>query len=110
MKCGMQRSQNKIVRFLFNAPSKLRVGANKFKTLGLLPVDYRVEQLKLAYMLNIINVKAPEYFGTNVEMVHHRYPTRASNLACERFWANFLLLYKHMPLEQPAYRNKTISI
>ena len=34
------------------------------------------------HMFNIINLKAPEYLRTNVEMVHRRYPTRASNLAC----------------------------
>ena len=78
----MQRSQNKIVRFLLNAPPRFHVGANEFKTVGLLPVECRVEQLKLGHMFNIINLKAPKYLRTNVEMVHHRYPTRASNLAC----------------------------
>jgi hypothetical protein len=58
------------------------VGANEFKTVGLIRVDYRVEQLKLGHVFYIINVKAPEYIRTNIEMVHHRYPTRASHLAC----------------------------
>ena len=75
----MQRSQNKIVRFLLNAPPRFHVGVNEFKTVGLLPVECRVEQLKVGHMFNIINLKAPEYLRTNVEMVH---PTRASNLAC----------------------------
>ena len=44
----------------------LHVGANEFKTVGLLAVNYRVEQLKLGHMFNIINVKAPEYLRTNV--------------------------------------------
>ena len=35
----------------------------------------------MGHMFNILNLKAPEYVRTNVEMVHHRYPTRASNLA-----------------------------
>ena len=61
MKCRMQRSQNKIVRFLLNAPPRFHVGANEFKTDGLLPVECRVEQLKLGHMFNIINLKAPEY-------------------------------------------------
>ena len=56
----MQRSQNKIVRFLLNAPPRFHVGANEFKTDGLLPVECRVEQLKLGHMCNI-NLKAPEY-------------------------------------------------
>ena len=78
----MQRRQNKIVRFLLNAPPRFHVGANEFKTVGLLHVECRVEQLKLGHMCNIINLTAPSYLRTNVEMVHHRYPTRASNLAC----------------------------
>ena len=45
---------------------------------ALLPVECRVEQLKLGHIFNIINLKAPEYLRTNVEMVHHK----ASNLAC----------------------------
>ena len=57
----MQRSQNKIVRFLLNAPPRIHVGANEFKTVGLLPVEYRVEQLKLGHMVNIINLTAPEF-------------------------------------------------
>jgi len=82
MKCRMQRSQNKIVRFVLNAPPKFHVGTNEFKTVGLLPVECRVNQLKQGQIFNIINLKVPAYFRTNVEMVHHRYPTRASNLTC----------------------------
>ena len=52
------------------------------KTVGLLPVEYRVEQLKLGHVFNIINITAPAYLRTNVEMVQHRYHTRASKLAC----------------------------
>ena len=78
MKC----SQNKIVRFLLNAPPRFHIGAHEFETVGLLPVDYRVEQLKLGHMFSIINVQAPEYLRTHFGMVHHRYHTRAINLAC----------------------------
>ena len=61
---------------MLNAP------ANEFKIVGLLHVDYKAEQLKLVPVFNIINVKAPEYLRTNVEMIHHRFLTRASDLAC----------------------------
>ena len=67
MKCKIQRSQNKIVRFLLNAPPRFHVGANEFKAVGLLPVDCRIEQLKVGHMFNIINVQAPEYLRTHVE-------------------------------------------
>ena len=75
----MQRSQNKIFRFLLNAPPRFHVGANELKTVDLPPVECGVEQLKLGHMFNVINLKAPDYLRTNVEMVHHRYPTRTSN-------------------------------
>ena len=74
MKCRMQRSQNKIVRFWSNAPARFHVGTNEFKTVGLLPVDCRVEQLKLGHLFNIINVQAPEYVRTNGELIHPQEP------------------------------------
>ena len=74
VKCRMQCTQNKIVLILLYAPPRFHVGA-------LLHFDYRVKQLKLGHMFNIINVKAPAYLRTNVEMVHHIYHTNASNLA-----------------------------
>ena len=33
------------------------MGANEFKHVGLLPIEYRVEQLMLGHMFNIINGK-----------------------------------------------------
>ena len=35
------------------------MGANEFKHVGLLPIEYRVEQLMLGHMFNIINGNAP---------------------------------------------------
>ena len=59
---------------------------SKSMLMNLRPLVYsqliRVEQLKLGHMFNIINVKAPEYLRTNVQMLHHRYIKRASKLAC----------------------------
>ena len=101
----MQHRQNKIVGLLLSA-LRFHVGAH----VGLLPVDYRVEQLKLVNMFNIINVKAPEYLTTNV-LIHNKSQQLGMCYSkSEGFWTNSLLLYKHMPLEQPAYRNKTMSI
>ena len=37
------------------------MGANEFKHVGLLPIEYRVEQLMLGHMFNIINGNAPTY-------------------------------------------------
>ena len=46
LKCRMQCTHNKIIRFMLNAPWRFHVGANEFKHVGLLPIEYRVEQLK----------------------------------------------------------------
>ena len=111
MKCRMQRSQNKIVRFFLIAAPRFHVGANKFKTVGLLAIDYRLEQLKMVHMFNIINVQVSEYLRTNVEMVHHQYHSIATILAYViprvKGSGQTSFLDKHMLLDQPAYQIKT---
>ena len=62
MKRRMQRRQNKIARFAYDFILVLM----NVRSL-LYSVEYRVEQLKLGHMFNIINVKALEYLRTNVE-------------------------------------------
>ena len=54
---------------LLNAPLRFHVRTNEFKTGGLLPADYRVEQLKLGHMLNILDVHVKYYkcAGTRIE-------------------------------------------
>ena len=55
------------------------------KNLSLLvcsPVEYRVEQLKLGRMYNVINGSAPEYMNSQIETVHHDYSTTSSDLCC----------------------------
>ena len=82
LKCRMQCTQNKIIRFMLNAPWMFHVGANEFKHVGLLPIEYRVEQLglMLGHMFNIINGNAPTYLIPG--MNQHRYSTRARELSC----------------------------
>ena len=69
--------------------------------------EYRVDQLKLRLMFNMINLKTPDYLRTNVEIVHPRYTTRASNLACViqrvKGSGETSFFFQHMPLEQIAY-------
>ena len=63
---------------MLNAPPRFHVGVNEFKSVGLLLVEYRVEQLKLGHMYNIINSNAPDYlrtliwFGTNIYTVQEQ--------------------------------------
>ena len=49
---------------------------------GLLPIEYRVEQLMLGHMFNIINGNAPAYLISGINMNQHRYSTRARELSC----------------------------
>ena len=82
LKCRMQCTQNKIIRFMLNAPWRFHVGSNEFKLVGLLPIEYRVEQLMLGHMFNIINGNAPTYLISGIIMNQHRYSTRARELSC----------------------------
>ena len=78
----MQCTQNKIIRFMLNAPWRFHVGSNEFKLVGLLPIEFRVEQLMLGHMFNIINGNAPAYLISGINMNQHRYSTRARELSC----------------------------
>ena len=82
LKCRMQCTQNKIIRLMLNAPWRFHVGANEFKHVGLLPIEYRVEQLMLGNMFNIINGNAPTYLISGINMNQHMYSTRARELSC----------------------------
>ena len=67
---------------MLNAPWRFHVGANEFKHVGLLPVEYRVKQLMLGHMFNVINGNAPTYIISGIYMNQHRYSTRARELSC----------------------------
>ena len=54
-KAMLQCTQNKVIRFLLNAPARTHIGANEFRKVGMLPVELRVKQLKLNLVHNIIN-------------------------------------------------------
>ena len=84
LKNKIQITQNKIIRYLLNAPARTHIGFDEFKKVRLLPVASRVEQLKLNHMYGIVNGKAPEYLCKQVQMVseQHSHQTRGSSLAC----------------------------
>ena len=73
MKCRMQCTQNKIIRYMLNAPQRFHVGVNEFKYVGLLPIEYRVEQLKFGHMYSIINSNAPNCLRANTDMVRNQH-------------------------------------
>ena len=67
---------------MLNAPWRFHVGANEFKLVGLLPIEYMVEQLMMGHLFNIINGNAPTYLISGINMNQHRYSTRARELSC----------------------------
>ena len=67
-KCRMQCTQNKIIRFMLNAPWRFHVGANELNHFGLLPIEYRVEQLMLGHMFNIVNGNALTYLISGIKI------------------------------------------
>lgn len=77
--------QNNVIRYLLNAPPRTHIGRDAFKRVGLLPVQVRVEQLKLNHMYNVINGSAPKYLHSSIKMVHtqHYHNTRASVRSCK---------------------------
>ncbi len=84
MKDRLQVSQNKIIRYMLHVPPRTHIGVNEFKRVNLLPVHYRVEQLKLGHMYNILNGNAPVYMSCNINMVQntHSHGTRVSFSSC----------------------------
>ena len=69
---------------MLNLPPRAHVGRAEFNKVGLLPVNLRVDQLKLSQMFNIIHGTAPSYLSTHIHMVHtqHHHNTRASVNSC----------------------------
>ena len=78
MKCRMQCTPNKIIRYMLTAPPKFHVGVNEFKYVGLLPVEYRVEKLN--------------YLRTNID-------TNMYTVQEQVIWTKFVSIYRHMPME-----------
>ena len=82
LKCRMQCTQNRIIRFMLIAPWRFHVGATEFKHVGLIPIEYRGEQLMLGHMFNIINGNAPTYLIYGINLKQRKYNPRARELSC----------------------------
>jgi len=78
---------------MLNARSRAHIGYNEFKFVGLLPVENRVEQLKLGHTHNIINGSAPEYMKSQRKMVQHNYNTISGDLSCKIIYNSNSILY-----------------
>ena len=77
-KSRLQCTQNKVIRFILNAPARTHIGLREFRLM--LPVELRVKQLKLNLVYNVINGKAPKYMSNliNVACKQHGINTRSS--------------------------------
>ena len=77
----LQIMQNKIIRFLLNAPPRAHIGPDQFRQVNMLPVQLRVQQLKLNHMYNIVNNNAPDYMSASVSINSSGHNTRSSTLS-----------------------------
>ena len=76
-KSKFQVLQNKVVRYLLNLAPRTHVGVNEFKCVNMLPVNYRVDQLKLHLMFNINHRIAPSYLFCPRMRDQHSIGTRS---------------------------------
>ena len=82
MKNRLQCAQNKIIRYVLNLSPFTHIGLDEFKIVKMLPVEYRVQQLKLNHMYDIVNGIAPDYMSNLLEIppIDHHI-TRNSTLS-----------------------------
>ena len=88
----MQCAQNKIIRYILNLSPITHIGLDEkpithigldeFKIVKMLPVEYRVQQLQLNHMCDIVNGMAPDYMSNLLEIppIDHHI-TRNSTLS-----------------------------
>ena len=81
MKNRLQCAQNKIIRYILNLSPITHIGLDKFKIVKMLPVEYRVQQLKLNHMYDIVNDIAPDYMSNLLEIPPIHHITRKSTLS-----------------------------
>ena len=112
----LQVAQNKVIRFMLNLPPRSHVGVDEFQLVGMLPVEYRVKQLKLNHMFNIFNDKSPDYMKGQFPLLSSGHHTRnnVSNFAVPRvesfginsFKYTGTKLWNSLPLSVKSLRSK----
>ena len=80
IKNKLQITQNKLIRYILKMDARSHIDANSFIELNWLPVESRVNQMKLNIMYKIINSEAPEYLTNDFDFAgtSHNYTTRSS--------------------------------
>ena len=79
LKNKLQVTQNKIIRFVLNMDSRANVGSEVFKSLGLLPVSKRVDQIILNHVFKFKFGQSPD------NMVEHFIPASSIHSYGTRF-------------------------
>ena len=77
----LQTTQNKVIRFLLSAPPRTHIGFEEFKAVGMLPVEVRVNQLKVNYIHDMIYGNAPRYLTSSISIPNSRHNTRSGPMS-----------------------------
>ena len=80
-KSKIQITQNKVIRYLLNQTPRTHIGAMEFRKVNMIPIEVRVNQLKLNHMFKIINNQAPKYLQISLLREQHNLNTRYSQNA-----------------------------
>ena len=77
----LQCAQNKVIRFILDKDFMYHINHTDFKSLGILNINTRAEQLRLNHVFNVFNDTCPEYMKGNFLKLSslHRYNTRGSS-------------------------------
>ena len=79
----LQIIQNKLIKFILGISTRSHIGYSEFSSSNMLPVEYRVTQLKLNPMFNIVHGSAPEYLKNSVNITREpAHNTRSGLFAC----------------------------
>jgi len=70
-----------VIRFLLDLSHRSHIGVDEFKSVGMLPVEYRVHQITLNHMYNINRGLAPEYMVNSFQLLDSSHQTRNSTLS-----------------------------
>ena len=75
-KTRLQTAQNKTIRFLLGEHPRFHIGGEQFVKVNMLPVRFRVDQLKLNHMYKIHTGTAPEYLRNSFSVNLSTHNTR----------------------------------
>lgn len=68
----MRVMQNNVIRYMLNVPPRIHIGVQEFQEVGLLPLESRVDQLKMDHMFDILNDGAPGYMKKHIDMIYNQ--------------------------------------